>query len=279
MGHVEKVRQGMRKDLAGKLINEVFFDGSSDPPDTRQINSKISNLKSEDEFISYKSRKYDDTKGESIDSSSSSSRKRVADMAAGKRSKKARTTMFETPQSKACGDEEGGKTQSDLYLEGASDAIIPRRLGPFKALGNYWVADIIRRPIRSLVRIIKLPENETDKRCVILEVTHKPLKLSHLEGLYYLSEDKDKINDEHKRGKMAVRSKEQLREALDRSVADQKAQGDSFKQKYIFYAPNGAIWTKDSISVLCSDGFCGIRWQVRQEFGVDDLLNALVGHV
>ncbi|GAB5367220.1 hypothetical protein AAMO2058_001211000 [Amorphochlora amoebiformis] len=117
----------------------------------------------------------------------------------------------------------------------------------------------------------KLPESENDRRCVILEVIHKPLELSDVLSACYL--DSDEVEDDAKRGtgKLSIRSSEQLREQMEQGVAEQMSQGDSFRMKYIFYAPPGAIWTKGAIKVICSPYVCGIRWQVREEMGVDDV--------
>eukprot|EP00954_Amorphochlora_amoebiformis_P026759 1381227-Amorphochlora_amoeboformis.AAC.1 len=75
-----------------------------------------------------------------------------------------------------------------------------------------------------------------ENRCVILEVVHKPLKLSQMDELYYL--DGDDKQDDDTRDKIPIRSTEQLREQMERGVG---TEGHSFCMKYIFYAPAGAI--------------------------------------
>eukprot|EP00954_Amorphochlora_amoebiformis_P006611 518578-Amorphochlora_amoeboformis.AAC.1 len=264
----EKVCKGMRHNWGGKMINECFFGGDNTPPDTRQINSKIGNLKQKNGFKDYKARPYADTKSESaddVDTPSNGGRKRALETQGGKAQKKSKT-LFQTPNAK---DVDGDKTQTDVYLEGATDTIVPRRLGPYVAHGKYWVADLIRRARGSSVRMIKLPESNTERNCVILEVIHKPLEAEHLKDIVYLEDDSDKYDSLE--GKMPIRSHEQLRKVMDRSVADHKKQGGSFCMKYIFYAPAGYLWTKGAIKVISGSHFCGILWQVREELGVDEI--------
>ncbi|GAB5363205.1 hypothetical protein AAMO2058_000863600 [Amorphochlora amoebiformis] len=90
--------------------------------------------------------------------------------------------------------------------------------------------------------MIKLPESEMENRCVILEVVHKPLKLSQMDELYYL--DGDDKQDDDTRDKIPIRSTEQLREQMERGGA---------------------------IKVVCSSYYYKIRWQVREEMGVDEI--------